>query len=230
MNTTHDHQATATQAIHKLRCLANDGDAEAVAALRDIALHAIQILECVDVTDLPQNSQRWPVSYNAVKEIREADMSRAEKLGVGDSIGIRLAGKRDFSHNTATGFSAFIYHELDAIRKQPDHHLHLADRFPDLNAPGLLTERQAKRTWANLAALLPPLTDDSLPVWVSAAMEFCLDECQGEWLRFPWPTCIVNKIGSVTDQNGTERKAESAIKGKISDGLKALILPIRPHK
>jgi hypothetical protein len=241
---THEHSTAALAAVQALHRLAKlEADPEAIEALRDIALRAIGVLDLLttapaDHPDTPERirpgitaareiakqSARWPVALDAVKEIREDSLARWQKLEVGSAIGIRLAGKnRGFSYDEQTGFALDVFRELEAIRKNPARHLHPADAHPELAAPGRLSDEQLKRDWRNLAALLEPLTKETLPDWTTAGIERCREDCHGDWQNFPWPDCVMGKTGKDTDGNGSLRSAESAIRGKILDGLKALI-------
>lgn len=220
----HAQQTAAAQAVYELRQLARNGDAQAVAAIRDIALHALAVLDAIDTLDAPKHSRRWPVALDAVKEIRDSDLARFDKLEVGSLIGLRLEGKRrGFSYDEHTGFADDLFQQLDTIRRNPARHVHPADAHPELAAPGVLTDGQLKRDWRNLAALLEPLTKDTLPAWTSAALELCREYAMGDWNRFPWPDCVMGKAGKDTDGNGSERSVESAVRGKISQGLSMLI-------
>ena len=221
----HAQQAAAAQAVHELRILARNGDAQAVAAIRNIALHTLAVLQAIDTLDVPKHSRRWPVALDAVKEIRDSDLARFDSLEVGSLLGIRLEGKkRGFDYDEHTGFADDLFQQLDTIRRNPARHLHPADEHPELAAPGVLTESQLKRDWRNLAALLEPLTKETLPAWTSAALELCREDCMGDWSRFPWPDCVMGKAGKDTDGNGSFRSTESAVRGKISEGLAMLIL------
>lgn len=220
----HQQQTAAANAVHELRCLARDGNAEAVAAIRDIALHAIAVLEVIDLGDVPKQSARWPAAYDAILEIRKSNLARVEKLEVGSAIGIRLAGKkRGFTYDEQTGFALDVFRELEAIRLNSSRHIHPADLHPELSTPGVLTEEQLKRDWRNLAAILPELSKASLPLWTAAAVELCREYCMNDWRSFPWPDCVMGKAGKDPSGDGTLRTEESAILGKVSDGLKALI-------
>ena len=217
-------QQSALQSIHELRQLARAGNAEAVAAIRDIALHAIAVLEVIDLGDVPKQSARWPAAYDAILEIRKSNLARVDKLEVGSAIGIRLAGKkRGFTYDEQTGFVLGVFRELEAIRLNSSRHVHPADLHPELSTPGVLTEEQLKRDWRNLAALLPPLSIGNVEEWTAAGMELCRDDCQGNWQSFTWPACVMGKAGKDTDGNGSPRATESAILGKLKDGLKKLI-------
>jgi hypothetical protein len=240
---THEHTAAALAAVQSLHRLAKlEADPEAIEALREIALRAIGILDLLTSTpaehpdtperirpgvaaahEIAKQSARWPVAYDAILEIRKSDLARVEKLKVGSAIGIQLVGKnRGFSYDEQTGFARDVFRDLEAIRKNPERHIHPADIHPELAAPGVLTDEQSKRTWRNLAALLPPLSRDTLEEWTTAGMEFCRDECQGDFEGFTWPACAQVKIGKDTDGNGTARTAESAISGKLKAGLAKL--------
>lgn len=220
----HAQQNAAAQAIHELRILARDGDAEAVAAIRNIALHAITVLDCLELGDVAKHSHRWPVAYNAIKEIRESDMKRAEMLEVGSAIGIKLAGKnRGFSHNQHTGFAHDLFASLDTIRRNPSCHLHPADLHPELAEPGVLTKEQLKRNWRNLAALLDQLSAENLDAWTEAAFELCQEYCMDDWNRFPWPECVNLKAAETQELTDNPRGFKSAVKTKIKNGLKSLI-------
>jgi hypothetical protein len=214
--------AIASQAVHELRKLAHEGHREAVVALRDIALYAIALLDDLELGDAAKQSTRWPVVWDAILEKRKADIERVEALEIGSGLGIRLEGKRVFSYNAQTGFALDVFRELEAIRKNPTRHFHPADEHPELAAPGVLTAEQSKRTWRNLAAVLPPLTKDSLDVWLAAGVELCRDDCGGDFDAFSWPSCILAKIGADSDGNGTFRTAESAVIEKLRRGLQAL--------
>ena len=215
--------AIASQALHELCKLAREGHREAVEGLRDVALHAIALLDALELGDVPKQSTRWPLAWDAILEKRKADIDRAEALEIGSALGIRLKGKaRGFSYNEQTGFALDVFREVEAIRKNPTRHFHPADEHPELAAPGVLTAQQAKRTWRNLAAVLPPLTKDSLEDWVTAGVELCRDDCEGDFDAFSWPSCIMAKVGEDTDGNGTYRTAESAVIGRLKLGLRML--------
>jgi hypothetical protein len=244
MKTNAENLAAALAAIHGLRRPAMfDGNLEAIAAIRDIAIHATCILDDLTAApvghpDIPEairagvdaahevarESPSWPVRLDTVQEIRAGQLRRFDKLEVGGGLGIRLEGKRrGFSYDEQTGFAHNLFQELEAIRRDPGKHLHAADIHPELAVPGVLTDEQSKRDWRNLAALLLPLSQGSLKDWEKAGLELCRDDCMGDWSRFPWPDCIEGKAAKDTDGNGTLRTTESAVKGKISDGLKNLI-------
>jgi hypothetical protein len=267
------HQKSATQAIHQLRCLALVGDPEAIAAIRDVALYACNTLQNLILnatnSDLPDNhieagknalqlakrSTRWPVAYDSIQEIRDADFSKLETLEIGSAIGIRLIGKRGMSYAEQTGFALDVFSELDAIRRHPEEHRHITTDFPKLASRGALTPAQNHRTWRHLAAELAPLAKDSLSAWILAGMEYCRDLCRNkpepcqwghrtgkngleiipedmavDWSKFPWPATLTSKVGIDPSGDGWIRTEESAIRQKISEGLKALIPQSRPHK
>lgn len=233
----------AIAAIYQLRHRIKQGDREAVAALRDVALFAIAQLDtfatvpadhpelpealregAAAVQDVAADSLRWPVQWDSIKEIREPHLARVARLGIGTAAGIRLTGKaRGFTYNEHTGFALDVFLQLEAIRKDSVRHVHPADLHPELDAPGVLTDEQRKRDWRNLAALLQPLDGTTRPKWTEAGVELCRDWCQGDWNRFPWTGCVARKAGTVTDDNGHERTTESAVRQKISDGLAKLI-------
>ncbi len=238
---THEHTDAALAAVQALHRLAKlEGNPEAIEGLRDIALRAIDILDLL--TDAPadhpgiperirpgvaaaheiaKQSRRWPVALDAVKEIREASLARLEKIEVGSAIGIQLVRKnRGVSYNQQAGFALDVILQLEAIRKNPAEHIHIADLNTDFNAPGILTEEQSKRTWRNLAALLLPFTEDTAEQWLAAGVELCLDDCQDDWEAFPWPACVMDKVGKDTDGNGTIRTAKSAVLEKLKAGFK----------
>lgn len=222
MNAT-QQAAIASQALHELRKLAREGHTEAVEALRDVALHAIALLDDLELGVAAKQSTRWPVVWDAILEKRNADLDRAERLEIGSGLGIRLKGRgRGFSFNEQTGFALDVFQKLEAIRTKTTKHFHPADEHPELAAPGVLTAEQAKRTWRNLAAVLPPLTKDSLEDWVTAGVELCRDDCEGDFDAFSWPSCIMAKVGEDTDGNGTYRTAESAVIGRLKLGLRML--------
>jgi hypothetical protein len=215
--------AIASQAVHELRKLAHEGHREAVVALRDVALHAIALLDDLELGDAAKQSTSWPVVWAAIFEKRKVDFDRAESLEIGSGLGIRLKGKgRGFYYNEQTGFALDVFREMESIRTNPRRHFHPADEHPELAAPGVLTVEQSKRTWRNLSAVLPPLTTDSLEDWVTAGMELCRDDCEGDFDAFPWPSCIMAKVGEDTDGNGTYRTAESAVIGRLKLGLRML--------
>jgi hypothetical protein len=233
-----DHKRDAENAIHRLRCLANAGDREAIAAIRDVALFAVCILD--NLTDnhagdpdipepmreavaaahaLAKESPRWPVALDAVKEIREGTLARWHRLDVGSATGIRLSGKRGFHPHEQTGFALDVFRHLDAIRRNPEGHRHIADIHPELaDVPGL-----PPQTWQNLAAMLPPLEKSSITAWADAGRELCREWCENDWSRFPWPDCAQVKAASLTDENGNETGFPSAVREKIRQGFEKLI-------
>ena len=247
---TAEHTAAAVAAVQALHRLAKlEGDPEAIEALRDIALRAIGILDLLTTAnaehpdtperirpsvaaahEIAKHSSRWPVAWDAIQEIRESTLGKIAKdgegqvsrLGIGSAIGIRLEGKRGFSPHEQTGFALDVFNELEAIRKAPARHLHAADEHPELAAPGILNAEQSKRTWRNLAAVLPPLSKESVSVWADAGRELSREWCEGDWSRFPWPDCVKGKIGTVTDENGNECGGAKAVRDKIAEGLKNL--------
>ncbi len=244
MKTPAENLSSALDAIQGLHRRAKlEGDPEAVAALRDIALQSIAILDGlttfapghpgtpaairagVDAAhEVAKQSERWPAALDAIQEIRKAALIRWERLEVGTATGINLKGKaRGFSYDEQTGFAHDVFQELDGIRRNPANHFHPADAHPELAATGVLTAEQSKRSWRNLAAMLGPLSKDTRPAWSDAGRELCRDWCMGEWNRFPWPGCVVGKAGTVTDENGHERSVESAVRDKIFEGLGKLI-------
>lgn len=214
----HAQQTAAAQAVYELRQLARNGDAQAVAAIRDIALHALAVLQVIDTLDVPKHSRRWPVALDAVKEIRDTDLARFDNLEVGSLLGIKLEGKkRGFSYDAHTGFAYEVFKRLEAARARKDQILRYMRKHPD-----------TKPNWRDLAALLEPLSKETLPAWTSAALELCRDDCMGDWNLIPWPACVMGKAGSGkagrgTDGNGSIRSTESAVRGKLKDGLKNLI-------
>ena len=219
------------------------GDHEAIAEIRDLALRAICVLDSLTGTpaghpeipeelragvaaahDVAKHSPRWPVALNSVKEIREADLAQWHRLEAGSKLGIRLTGKnRKFSYGEQTGFALNVFNELEAIRKTPERHRHLVDIDPVFATPGFLTDEQLNRSWQNLAAVLAPLAKDSLSAWVAAGTQYCREQCDGDWSRFPWPDCVQSKVGKDSDGNGSLRTTESAIAEKLTAGLKNLI-------
>lgn len=249
MNSTQDHFESARNAVYQLRALARSGDTEAVIALRDLALKSADILS--DLAGVPTGhpsipesmrpgvsaahhvvagSQRWPAALSAVEEIRKGEVEAWNRLGVGSAIGIRLEGSRrrmEWQH--ATGFALDIFHELDAIRQAPGPHHHPADVFPELDGEEMMTKEQARRSWSNLAAKLPPLTKDSLTEWTTAGLALCREWCTDphgvvDWNSFPWPEFITEKAASTKDKdNGHLCGIESAIREKIRQGFEKLL-------
>ncbi len=230
------------RAIEAMHRRATHGDVESVAILRDAALTAIDALEEYSIPDafpdlpegfrkaaqaareLAKNSPRWPTVWHAPGEVRKRHFGQLEKMDIGKNLGFRLDGKkRGFSYSEHTGFAYGLFLRLEKIRRLPARHVHAADAHPELAAPGVLTDAQLQRSGANLAALLEPLAKETLPAWTTAALELCREDCQGDWHRFPWPGCVRGKAGKVTDENGSERSVESAVRGKISQGLAMLI-------
>lgn len=209
----HAQQTAAAQAVYELRILARNGDAQAVAAIRDIALHALAVLQVIDTLEVAKHSRRWPVALDAVKEIRDTDLARFDSLEAGSLLGIRLEGKkRGFDYDEHTGFAYDLLQQLEAARARKDEILRYMTKHPD-----------TKPNWRNLAALLEPLTKKTLPAWTSAALELCREYCMGDWNLFPWPDCVMGKAGKDTDGNGSYRGTESAVRGKISQGIAMLI-------
>jgi hypothetical protein len=267
-----DHQKTADQAIHALERLAETGDIEAVAAIRDIGLRAAAALENLTThTETPglppslaeagrtarqlaKESRAWPVAYHSIKEIRTEDFGRVEILEVGGDLGVARTGKnRGMRYTQQTGFALEFHRKLEGIRRNPEGHRHPAETHPEL--ADFLTPAQNYRTWRHLAAELEPLTRDSAKRWEDAAVELCRDLCRAkpdpwqwghrmgangleiiaedmaaDWSKFPFPAAILAKAGKDPSGDGTLRPIESAIRGKISEGLNKLISQSRPRK
>lgn len=259
-----DHQKTGIQAIHELRCLANTGDIEAIAAIRDVALYAIRVLQNLTLhastPDLPDNyveagknalqlakeSRFWPMAWDAIQEPREADLVRIKTLEIGRDLGIRLDRKpgpgrpRDFSSHGQTGVALDVWQSLEAIRKNPSGHLHHADIHPEL-VPFLL-EKQLRRNGKNLAALLEPLSESSLPAWVAAGVEHCRDECSNSvftpdlhdpavmrmdmlenWENFPFGDCVKTRARSQYGESKKPLGTEKSVENKLRAGLTSLL-------
>jgi hypothetical protein len=234
--------------LNELRRQALTGDTQAIEAIRDHALQAIGILNTLtyppaghpDIPDahragvaaahqVARQSLRWPVSLAAIDLERKQDLARFAALEVGTTAGIRLkenpkgGAPRKFNYNTPTGFALDIFGELDAIRQNPLGHVHIADRHPDIAASGLLPKKLAKRSWRNLAALLEPLSRNSVKRWQAAGVELCREWCGGDWENFPWPACVWPRVGRMIDENGGISTAKSAVTEKILSGLNSLI-------
>jgi hypothetical protein len=254
--TAADYRKSVMQSLHCLRQLAaRQGDPEAVKALRDIGLKAASILGNLtifpDTDETPEvfrdgaavakqvakESSEWPVAYHAISEIRKDALAQTAGLNVGILLGVRLPGKaREFSYNSQTGFALDIFLRLEEVRLNPASHFHITKAFPDLLKDDALPEY----TWQNLAAELLPLSTDSLPLWIAAGVELCRDECQDDWDTFPWPEIVKNRLTTNrkkapekqkgADGQGNERSCKSAVRDKIQEGLKLLILKARPEK
>jgi|GEM_PF-6189756 len=279
MKTSQDLKAEALNAILGLSTPAKlDGNPEAIAALRDIALRAIGILDnltchtpghpdtpeairlAVDTAhEVAARSFNWPVSWNAIQEIREPHLGkihkdkktdgtgRVGKLRIGRKLGIRTDGNargRPREFDGLSGFGLDVWQELEAERVNPRRQAHAADIHPELAAPGVLTDDYLRRDWKQLAALLEPLSSDSLETWVAAGAKLCeswTEEWRLEnhptipdlpkirkiprWNRFPWIESIKSK--ATETQQGTRglRGAKATIPGKIRSALKS-ILPV----
>ena len=267
-----DHQKTADQAIHALERLAETGDIEAVAAIREIGLRAAAAL--VNLTmhagtprlppslaeagrnarQIAKESRAWPVAYHSIKEIRTEDFGRVESLEVGGDLGVARTGKnRGMRYTQQTGFALGFHRKLEGIRRNPEGHRHPAETHPELAE--FLTPAQNYRTWRHLAADLAPLSKDSIEQWTLAALECCRDLCRAkpdpwqwghrmgkggleiipedmltDWSKYPFPAAILSKAGKDPSGDGTLRPIESAIRGKISEGLNKLIPQSRPRK
>jgi hypothetical protein len=223
----------ASQAVQVLIQAAHRGDREAIAGLRDVALQAIAGLESLtsapaghpDIPEaireavaaaheLAQHSPRWPVRWDAMEEIRKADFTQAARLEIGRAAGIRLEGKRGMNYTQQTGFALGVFHELEAVRRNPGPHLDLAGIYADL---------ELKQDWRNIAAVLLPLSKTTLSAWADAGRELCREWCQGDWQSFPWPDFVDVKAQSVTDENGHECGIENAVREKIRQGLEKLL-------
>jgi hypothetical protein len=209
----HAQQTAAAQAVHELRELADQGDVLAVAAIRNIGLMVADTLATIDALGVPQKSIRWPVALDAVKEIRATQITSFEELEVGKKQGTKLEGKRrGFSHGSQTGFAYELKKEIDTARGRRAEILDYLTKHPD-----------TETSWREMAARLPDLTKESLADWTAAALELCREYCMGDWSLFPLPDCVDSKAGKDTDGNGSLRKIESAMYGKISEGLAKLI-------
>lgn len=243
MSIQHD-LAKAETAIFKIRQAAKYGDAEAVKALRDLALKAVDDLTRLtegphDLDHLPlgiregaklarhlaRHSHRWPCALDSLTERRRKQLEAWNQLEVGSAIALRREGKnRGLDYEQVTGFALDLFMRLEAVRtenKPCDHHL--TDIFPGEIAPENLTEKQREKSWQNLAVNLPPLSKESLSQWTEAAMRICHDDSEGDLANFDFPKILTVKAGRMTDENGHLRTIESALKEKISHGLKSLI-------
>lgn len=252
--------------LTELRARARTGDTQAIEAIRDLALHAIGILKIFTDyipghPDIPEadragsaaahevarQSLRWPAALSAIDVERKRDLARFDALKVGSMAGIRLrenpkgGHQREFRYTSPTGFALDIRDELEAIRRNPRGHFHIADISPESAAVIAataaavaaavaaaddliaLSRAQSKRTWQNLAALLEPLSRESVKSWQAAGMELCREWCEDNWESFPWPDCVLSKAGKVIDANGGTRSTESSVFGKILEGLNSLI-------
>ena len=213
----HYQQAAAGNAISELRNLAEVGNAEAVEALRNIALQAIAALEAVNLHNVQHHSRRWPVVLDAMKEIRDAELYRFSKLEVGSKLGVRLTGKgRGFSYDEQTGFVDDCITQILAVRENCDRHISYAERHPEMD-----------RDWRDKAVILPELTMESWKDWREVVFELLRHTFMND-LSMITSRCVINKIGS--NKNGKNNigkegptSLESAILDRIELGLKKLI-------
>lgn len=216
----HAQQLAAAQAVTALRKLAEAGNHEAVAAIRDIALNAIHALESIDLGDVPKQSRRWPVVWNAIEEIRRKDFARFEDLEIGNAIGIRTAGKnRGFKPEQPAGLAEELFRWIEPVRLRGAGILDYLKRHPE-----------AVPNWRDRAALLQPLSCESLPAWADLALEVFIEWRMDDLTETPLPAGAQSKVGRDTDGNGSLRTPESAIRDKISEGLKLLIPKAAPRK
>jgi len=211
----HRQQETAGKAIIELRDLAERGNAEAVEALRNIALHAISVLETINLHNVQHHSHRWPVALDAMQEKREAELERFAKLEVGSKLGVRLTGKaRGFSYDEQTGFVYDCVKQIQAVRANCDRYLSYAERHPEM-----------AKDWRDKASILPELTKENMPEWEAVVLEFLRYTFMDD-LSLIGSKCVLNKVGKKTGGIGEKdspRALESAIKGRISLGLEKLI-------
>jgi hypothetical protein len=251
----------AERALSQIGRIAKSGDLDALAALRDLACKAADML--ANLTDPPhdhpdtpasiregskkakelaRDSRRWPCALDALAEKRKNQLAKWDALEVGGAIGIRLSGKnRGFDYWQKAGFALDLFERLEAERKNPDPwHADIFEAFPSIEKD-LLAEFQESRkcwiiekekgleelrkvpSWQTYAAKLPPLSMESLKQWTEAGLEICRADCEGNFDNFEFPKAITCKAGRKTEENGHLRTIESAIREKISEGLKALI-------
>jgi hypothetical protein len=178
------------------------------------------------VHEILAESVSWPIDISPFHESPKNRERRINLLKIGRDSPIKKSDGRGGAkrhYGSQAGFALDIFGELESIRKNASRHLHPADVHQELNEPGVLLEEQKKRSWKNLAALLTPFEKDTLEEWAAVSLEYCRDICGGNWEAFPWPSFILEKAGKDPSGDGSLRTTESAIRGKIKDGLKSLI-------
>jgi hypothetical protein len=173
------------------------------------------------VRELAGYSLAWPVSLSSFDVERKRDMEKYNALAVGSKEDMRKSEKagspRVFDYQSQTGFARDIKIRLEEARTDPRNDKHVADIFPELKG---LTEEQSKRSWKQLAAMLPAFSKESLPKWVEAGVELCRDDCMGDWSRFPWPDCVKGKVGkSKSKYDASVGQAEAIVREKLLEGL-----------
>lgn len=207
----HAQQSAAADAVNELMQLANVGNAEAVEALRNIAIHAIDALESLrdepTARAIAATSHAWPAKLEAVKELRVKSLERWKALEVGSAIGIRLDGKRGFAPEERTGLAYELFREIEAARNRREQIREYLQRHPD-----------SPRNWRDSAAEIPPLSRATAPQWVEVAIEYLRENRIGDWT--PVPEFAAGSIGRFN--NGSFMETETVLRDKLKDGFQKL--------
>jgi hypothetical protein len=200
-----------------------------------------------------------------VKKDKDLDGTGAVgRLGIGGKLGIRVDKKhgqkkpRNFSRHSQTGLALDVWMELEAERTNPSRSPHIADTCPDVAAAIarhaaavtaddpeageliVLSKKKLKRDWKQLAAMLEPLSLETLDSWVVAGVELCRHwsgnltpetpfpgvtsfRMVEAWDSFPWGDAVRSKATEAQVLTSKLRGTKSAVQTKIRTGLMSLI-------
>ena len=183
---------------------------------------------------LATHAREWPVlvsaqEYKENRKIKEC----APYLGLGKSLDVDIySGSR---LGKPKGLATLIFKILDKERQKLRSRSHLEelriDEENNVPAPieDLLKKPITKETskgypectwnihniWKRKAALLPNLTDETVPQWVEAAFAHAASTCDGNFENYKWPECIERRVQSL----GCVRSAVNRVIKEGFDGL-----------
>jgi hypothetical protein len=204
--------------------LTNEADAEAAAALLEIARYATSILyfklnhghparpDYQILADLASKSYQWPAMLPAIGELRQQAAIDALPECLGASLPIdpqTRSGRgrtRTFVRGEPSGLAFEVFMALEKMRE------YYAKNPPD-------------SPLAEVAAKLPPFGPESKSAWVGAGYQFVESQI---WLEnpvhFAWPNNIKSAVEGVvkSDKINNTGAFKKVIKKKLREGFAEL--------
>jgi hypothetical protein len=244
----------ANDAIFSLLDAAKSGDRTAIMHLHGIGeciandLHFLSLWpdSAAAVFDSAAQSDRWPITVPAIKELRCAEIERQTPKSLGSSLTIRpdptpgTGGSRLFKNGSRLGFAMAIWeffngaYACNHFSLPPESYgarmasRFLADAYLDGWRPTdfVAWQNEAMERMGPVAVkaqALPLLTRATLPQWQSLAVEWAEALCLGRWDEYGWPAKIHARSITKSSKFAKSERGKTAVTHWIKNGLASLI-------